>query len=63
MTSPMPPVQGQGEVLPELDVFPPQRQRRWTVLPRALLAIPHGILAGQNIAVSVLAATPAVVSA
>jgi hypothetical protein len=40
----MPPVQGQGEVLPELDVFPPQRQRRWTVLLRALLAIPHGVV-------------------
>lgn len=41
MTQPMPPVPEQSEVLPELDVFPPQRQRRWTVLLRALLLIPQ----------------------
>jgi hypothetical protein len=44
MTQLMPLVQGQGEVLPELDVFPPERQRRWTVLLRALLLIPHYIV-------------------
>jgi hypothetical protein len=37
------PVAGAREVLPELDIFPPQRQRRWTVLLRALLAIPQSI--------------------
>jgi uncharacterized protein DUF4389 len=37
------PVPGAREVLPELDIFPPQRQRRWTVLLRALLVIPQYI--------------------
>lgn len=32
---------GAREVLPELDIFPPQRQRRWTVLLRALLVLPQ----------------------
>lgn len=37
------PMVGAREVLPELDIFPPQRQRRWTVLLRALLVIPQFI--------------------
>jgi len=32
---------GARELLPELDIFPPQRQRRWTVLLRALLVLPQ----------------------
>ena len=43
MTQPISPVLGQGEVLPELDIFPPERQRRWTVLLRLLLLIPQFI--------------------
>jgi hypothetical protein len=35
------PVPGAREVLPELDIFPPQWQRRWTVLLRGLLVIPQ----------------------
>ncbi|MBV9012330.1 MAG: DUF4389 domain-containing protein [Pseudonocardiales bacterium] len=34
---------GAREVLPELDILPPQRQRRWTVLLRVLLVIPQYI--------------------
>jgi uncharacterized protein DUF4389 len=37
-------VSGQGEVLPELDVFQPERQRRWTVLLRALLVLPQYVV-------------------
>ncbi|WP_433201167.1 DUF4389 domain-containing protein [Nocardia sp. CA-107356] len=33
-----------GEALVELDVFPPQQHRRWTVLLRLLLAIPQLIV-------------------
>lgn len=33
-----------GEALVELDVFPPEQHRRWTVLLRLLLAIPHLIV-------------------
>jgi Domain of unknown function (DUF4389) len=32
------------EFLPVLDVFPPERERRWTVLLRLLLIIPQGIV-------------------
>jgi Domain of unknown function (DUF4389) len=32
------------EFLPVLDVFPPERERRWTVLLRLLLLIPQGIV-------------------
>lgn len=35
------PVPEAREVLPELDIFQPLRQRRWTVLLRALLVIPQ----------------------
>jgi Domain of unknown function (DUF4389) len=38
------PMVGAREVLPELDIFPPQRQRRWTVLLRALLVVPQCIV-------------------
>lgn len=41
--TPQPPIPT-GERLPELDVLAPQRQRRWTVLLRALLLIPHFIV-------------------
>jgi hypothetical protein len=45
----------QGEVRPELDVFAPERQRRWTVLLRALLIIPQYIvLIPLSIAVGVV---------
>jgi hypothetical protein len=51
----MPLAQGQGEVLPALDVYPPERQRRWTVLLRMLLLIPQYIvLTGVGIAVLVV---------
>ena len=44
-----------GEVLPELHVVAPDRQRRWTVLPRAALTIPHLIvLFGLSIAAFVV---------
>ncbi|WP_433683402.1 DUF4389 domain-containing protein [Nocardia sp. CA-119907] len=33
-----------GEALVELDVFPPERHRRWTVLLRLLLAVPQLIV-------------------
>lgn len=33
-----------AEQLPELDVLEPSRQRRWTVLLRALLVVPHVIV-------------------
>ncbi|RAG82502.1 DUF4389 domain-containing protein [Streptacidiphilus pinicola] len=39
-----PPPMPNGEVLPELDVPAPAAQRRWTVLLRWLLAIPHYIV-------------------
>ncbi|WP_405977083.1 DUF4389 domain-containing protein [Streptomyces sp. NBC_00158] len=41
--NPRPPYAGhpQGEHLPELDVPPPGRQRRWTVLLRLLLLLPQ----------------------
>ena len=32
------------EFLPVLDIFPPERERRWTVLLRLLLLIPQGIV-------------------
>ena len=32
------------EFLPVLDVFPPERERRWTVLLRLLLLIPQAIV-------------------
>lgn len=34
----------QGRFLPELQITPPERQRRWTVLLRMLLLIPHFIV-------------------
>ncbi|WP_169812518.1 DUF4389 domain-containing protein [Nocardia acidivorans] len=37
-------MQGGGEALVELDVFPPQEHRRWTVLLRLLLVIPQLIV-------------------
>ncbi|WP_405137331.1 DUF4389 domain-containing protein [Nocardia sp. NBC_01388] len=33
-----------GETLVELDIFPPEQHRRWTVLLRALLVIPQAIV-------------------
>lgn len=33
-----------GMYRPEVDVHPPERQRRWTVLLRALLLIPHQVV-------------------
>jgi Domain of unknown function (DUF4389) len=48
-------VLGAREVLPELDVFAPQRQRRATVLLRALLVIPQFlVLIGLGIAAIVV---------
>ncbi len=48
-------VLGAREVLPELDVAAPQFQRRWTVLLRALLMIPHYLaLIGLGIAAAVV---------
>lgn len=46
---------GQPEFLPELDIRAPERQRRWTVLLRVILLIPHFIwLALVDIAVTVV---------
>ena len=48
-------VLGAREVLPELDVYAPQRQRRATVLVRALLLIPqYFVLVGLSIAAFVV---------
>lgn len=45
-----------SESLPELDIRVPERQRRWTVLLRLVLLIPHAIwLSLVGIAVSVVA--------
>ncbi|MEV0083091.1 DUF4389 domain-containing protein [Saccharopolyspora sp. NPDC050642] len=38
------PAEADGLFLPELEVVPPERQRRWTVLLRLLLLIPHFIV-------------------
>ncbi|TDD38126.1 DUF4389 domain-containing protein [Saccharopolyspora elongata] len=38
------PAEANGLFLPELEVVPPERQRRWTVLLRLLLLIPHFIV-------------------
>lgn len=59
MTPPISPVPGAVEVLPELDVFPPERQRRWTVLLRLLLLIPQYIalfVVGVAVAVALVIA-------
>lgn len=48
-------VLGAREVLPELDISAPRRQRHWTVLLRALLMIPHYLaLIGLGIAAVVV---------
>lgn len=45
-----------SEFLPILDIRAPERQRRWTVLLRLILLIPHAIwLSLVGIAVSVVA--------